>query len=751
MSEAFYDSMVEDQNEKSSDDFVEEELTEAQEEQLQREVERLVAEDVNTDVHVNTPPPADVPPAPLALDPDFTAIPEELRREKRWVVWVYDYRPADSKPWTKVPSNPHTGKKALSNVAETWGTFVQARHVYDQYHEPKGRVAGVGYMLGAQPDGLFGLDLDKCRDTATGTIEPWAVAIINRLDSYTEVSPSGTGVRIFARGTLPPGRRKTGKDHPNAIELYDNRRFLTVTGQRVQGTPTGLQDRQDEINAFHRELFPPEPEKAAPASTSGSAGPTSATTQQILDVAFKASNGPKVKKLWDGEWVDTYQSESDADMALCAMLAFYSGSDKDKLWAVFKDSPFFKGKDQKHLEKWDRPDYRDKTLAKAIDREEFYNWNRKSEDKQRERLGEMELELEKFFTQDRVEAGSAPAVSTPAPADTGVDPQVEFAEKRIKEIKDGHEAAKEAKRRRGYTMDEIDSFTPLRFIIKKHLVKNTLACLYGPSGVGKSFVALDYALCMAYGKDYLGEYRTKPGKVVYVSTEGKGGIKNRIHAWRKHHEYPNSTPNFIMAPVSFKLTEEDEAKELLTMIKKDLKAAPDLIIIDTLARNYGGDEDKVHDMSAFVENLEYIKNMTGATVLVVHHTGKDTSRGERGSSAFRGACDTSISVDESTDGKILVACEKQKDGAEPFESYKLSKIVMDLGEIEIDGEMEEQKSLVWVGQDRVKTRYELLPKPAKELLATIKTEFGSNDFVWGEAMNASGHPKATFSRWFKML
>ncbi|MGH8695713.1 MAG: hypothetical protein ACREVS_04510 [Burkholderiales bacterium] len=88
---------------------------------------------------------------------------------------------------------------------------------------------GIGYVLTAA-DGVVGIDLDKCRDPDTGVIAPWALAIVQQIDAYTEVSPSGTGVRIFAPGTLSGGGRN--RHH---VEMYTRGRYLTLTGHRLHG------------------------------------------------------------------------------------------------------------------------------------------------------------------------------------------------------------------------------------------------------------------------------------------------------------------------------------------------------------------------------------------------------------------------------------------------------------------------------------------------------------------------------------
>jgi putative DNA primase/helicase len=158
----------------------------------------------------------------LGVRPD--AIPGQLTGRDQWVSWRGEVR--DGRP-TKVPiQTAYPSRHASVDDPATWGSFLDA---VDAQSCPGLRLDGIGYVL-TPADGLVGIDLDHCRDRETGAIEPWALDIVQRVDSYTEVSPSGRGLRIFTRGVLPPGRRR--KDH---VEMYDSGRYLTLTGHRISG------------------------------------------------------------------------------------------------------------------------------------------------------------------------------------------------------------------------------------------------------------------------------------------------------------------------------------------------------------------------------------------------------------------------------------------------------------------------------------------------------------------------------------
>jgi putative DNA primase/helicase len=162
---------------------------------------------------------------PTYVPPSADSIPPELKGIDHWVAWRYELRPDRNGKLklTKVPVDPLTGTNAKTNDKTTWGTFEQAWARYE-----RDGLDGVGLVLTLEV-GIIGIDVDHCRIPESGIIDDEALAIVREIDSYTEISPSGTGVRIFARGKLPPKGRKKGR-----VEIYDSGRFLTVTGAHVE-------------------------------------------------------------------------------------------------------------------------------------------------------------------------------------------------------------------------------------------------------------------------------------------------------------------------------------------------------------------------------------------------------------------------------------------------------------------------------------------------------------------------------------
>ena len=204
------------------------------------------------------------------LDPNFDTIPDDLISLPQWVCWREEIR--DGKK-TKVPVNPRTGGNADCSRPDTWSTFLTAQaYYYGNNGNGKG-IRGVGFQV-TSDDPFVGIDLDDCRNPESGEIEPWAAEIIERLASYTEVSPSETGIRLFLKGKLPgPG------NHKGKIEIYESGRYLTLTGHHLEGTPETIEDRQSELVALHKELFPPQ---AKPQAAPRPAGSVSLGDQEIM-------------------------------------------------------------------------------------------------------------------------------------------------------------------------------------------------------------------------------------------------------------------------------------------------------------------------------------------------------------------------------------------------------------------------------------------------------------------------------------
>ena len=297
----------------------------------------------------------------IRVSVDKTAIPDALRDREMWVCWRVETRDGDP---TKVPVDPSGSGLAKANDPSTWSSFETATEYHDHADT---ETAGLGYMFAA--GGPFvGVDLDDCRNPETGDLDAWTREIVDSLDSYTEVSPSGTGVHVWIAGDLPDGGNRRGD-----VEMYDATRFFTVTGERVEGTPHSVASRQDALDAIHAEYIHDSGEggegDGVDTRTNGmdpgdSTGEVDLDDAELVAKAKNAANGDKFRQLWNGN-TSGYKSHSEADLALCSLLAFWTGGDHARIDRLFRESDLYR-------DKWDRDDYRDRTIAKALDRTEFY-------------------------------------------------------------------------------------------------------------------------------------------------------------------------------------------------------------------------------------------------------------------------------------------------------------------------------------------------------------------------------------------
>jgi len=222
----------------------------------------------------------------------------------------------------------------------------------------------------------------------------------------------------------------------------------------------------------------------------------------------------------------------------------------------------------------------------------------------------------------------------------------------------------------------------------KPLIKGLLDCgamsvLYGASNVGKTFVALDLAFHVAAGLPWRGRSVTKAA-VVYVAAEAGRGIHRRVAALRQHYaaeiaalEARGESVTLSIVPCPIDLRDDKGDTEALIGLIKAAAAAmgaePGLVFIDTLSRAIaGGDENSSVDMGAFVKHADRLRGATKAHTSVVHHSGKDTSKGARGHSLLRAAADTEIEI---ADGRIEVTKQREMEGGQVI-GFRLKEVIL---------------------------------------------------------------------------
>ncbi|WP_298128228.1 AAA family ATPase [Brevundimonas sp.] len=225
--------------------------------------------------------------------------------------------------------------------------------------------------------------------------------------------------------------------------------------------------------------------------------------------------------------------------------------------------------------------------------------------------------------------------------------------------------------------DDILSIPPIQWRVKGLLPTTGLAAIYGPSGSGKSFLALDLAFAIASGEDWFGR-RSVRCPVTFVMLEGEAGLHNRVVAWEKHHG--KSTPTDFAAIVQpFGLMVDQDLADLGCVLPDD-----GVVIIDTLNRAApAADENSSADMGKILHGAKRLQEVTGGLVVLIHHTGKDTSKGLRGHSSLYAALDAGVEVERTAAGRSW-RVGKAKDGEDGTSvPFVLRRIVL---EVDMDGD-----------------------------------------------------------------
>ncbi len=293
-------------------------------------------------------------PEPLPVH--FANIPERLRGFPHFIVWQYERVEDELK---KPPFDPKTGKRASVRNPETWGSLSDAQAAYEtkQY-------AGVGIVLTPEM-GIVGIDIDHC--ISEGKVSSDATRIVSAINSYTEVSPSGEGLRIMLEGKLPGQFRRTG-----SLELYEDLRYLTLTGHRIAQTPQDIQPRHRELSGLYQRIFQLDARHRGQENTGGGSGhrppgeyQRARSDETVLHKALLAKNGENFRRyytgdptLWEGAGAK-HQSQSEADFTLVLMLLYWTNGDSTQVDRLFRQSGLMR-------EKWNRPIKAGETYGERI-------------------------------------------------------------------------------------------------------------------------------------------------------------------------------------------------------------------------------------------------------------------------------------------------------------------------------------------------------------------------------------------------
>lgn len=550
-----------------------------------------------------------------SLEPLIDNIPAEMKARRQWLNWKYEAASGGSKP-KKPPYDPDSGQKVDSTDPANWRALDDAAGAVSKFD-------GIGFVF-SEDDPYCGIDLDNCRDPATGQIEEWATNIIKAANSYTEVSPSSCGVKIFCKAKNPASKGQKAPipkawGNSGEVEIYDQKRYFTVTGQKLPDAPATINEAQIVIDDLYRQVFVKEDDQKPKLEIvkPSLSGLTFGERAALEGAKF---TNQRLAELWEGKWDGLgYASQSEADFALCGDLIRIFGRDPATVDRIFRESGLFRPK-------WDEihgaQTYGMETISQVLE-----------------------------------------------DATIGLNPQISIP-------------ANEAKSS-CFKIDDVNHYSsgrflksepqPLSWLLEDSLPLGQFGLIVSNGGLGKSFLLLQLGYAVAGLHPFLGGlYHVARGKVFMVFGEDNDEV---IH--HRLYSIANQGPNQgvykgIRTQVHQNLRQNlftmsicGEDARLMKLDGKTYRPTPafddlldavksidhlKLVVLDPLSRFFSGDENDSSAANFFCTLMERIAAETGASVIVSQHTNKAATaansagrRGDlvqesiRGSSAFTNA------------------------------------------------------------------------------------------------------------------
>jgi len=539
---------------------------------------------------------------------------------RRWAVWKAIWNESRQK-YDKIPCSPQHYGLSTKKVSE-WGDFDTAAKVLSL--NPT-RYSGLGLVLTGLT-GVVGIDLDECRQD--GQIAPWAKAIVETMGSYTEISPSGNGLRILALGEF----HTDWNNHDIGIEVYSGHtpRFLTITGDTKLArpmVPAQPQALQALFDGMRKSSLPT-------ANVIPIEMPELISELALPDVAEMSIPEATRELLLHGP-SDDVQDRSGALHAAGVHLYSAGYDDATVLSILASSQPVM-----------------DIALA--------------------HRRQDPDRALQYLWLEHCQKA--KPKATTPTDVlfefdDLSADPEVVASAKKAAAAAVIHE-------------NRFNVETTVEFIVRRKatwLIKGVLpranfGVFYGASGSGKSFFVFDLAAAIARGVDWRGKKTTK-ARVLWIAAEGQEDMRKRVHGYCMAQGIQPEELDMKFISDAPDLRNLVDVKALVKQIKKHGEF--DLIVIDTLAQVMpGGNENSGEDMGMVMGHCKEITRLTGAMVTPVHHSGKDESRGARGWSGLRAACDFEFEIIRA-DADRVATVTKMKGGADGAEyGFRLRTLVV---------------------------------------------------------------------------
>lgn len=556
-----------------------------------------------------------LPAKPIVIGLNLGEIPTELRERKQWVLWRY-LPPVDGKDkWRKVPYQT-SGVKAATNAPATWNDFADVLATFEGSD-----FDGIGYVFSAT-DPYVGIDWDHAYDEdISPTVLPW----LRDLNTYCELSTSGTGIHALLKARYPFDRGRKSQQ----VEIYKAKRFFCMTGRRFDTLPAEPRERQETFDRLVAYYFPADPGSNSHDRT---VGVITFDDAQIIERCRHAANSYKFLALWEGNWEGLdYPSRSEAEYALLGILKFWT-KDEAQLARLMNASGL-------RRPKWDSRRGQETYLTRSIGNTvaaggESYAGGPTPVVGGR---GNGSINLDDLADDDLAELLAESSDAEEEPAVEAINPR--------------------------YTLhwadEALDDIPPIDWVVDELFARGSVSLIVGAPATKKTYSMLDCAVCVAMGDVWLGKL-TQQGMVLVIDEEsGDRRLKRRLKRLLRGHELGPGVPIAHTSLEMFNLLSSPADYKYIDGLMAQTK--PALVIIDALADVMpGGDENSVKDTHPVFQKLRSLAEKHNCAILVIHHATKQG--GYRGSSAIAGAVDLMLMVDsEKGQTSIVFRTEKSRD------------------------------------------------------------------------------------------
>lgn len=572
----------------------------------------------------------------------YALVPKVLRQQNNWLTWKLKTNKAGKKR-TKVPVFPDK-KKNFSPIRDEPFPFDTVK---DRTSRASG---GIGFLL-RHPLKIgsgyaVALDIDGCRDPKTGAIQPWADKIVHYhcLGSYTEITPSETGLRTWVKVEQLPGKKErigkvtdeTFSQAPNCdknpeMDVYGagTPAYVTVSGKQLPGTSADLKTIRD--LEWIRERFPLAFKKRDELDGEIPKGRGKAPTYEEIHEELKHNR--EAQLLIGGDY-DTVLKGYTGDVSASSgywrlvqhVLLAAKGHGDVAIEFLIDETKFGEG----FVESADPLRYsRDTWVAKNVI-------------KASKHVSAGEASLEGFEPINKSEAPEEKKTSA-------MFHQIVEFQRRVK---------------------------PVDFLVYEVLPRTGIAQIFGEPGVGKTPWAISLALHVATGAEtWFGHEVDIHGPVLYIAGEDEAGVNDRITAQATQDgiDYDDETPLYV-TDKPLLLDDLKTRKRAAREIKRLLDDQPPaMIVVDTLAANFGGDENDNKDVGQYIFNLKSLSHEIGGTlILMIHHSGRANKERERGASTMFAALDAQFRVDRRPDlgvEALALTSRRRKGWAKPGDIF----------------------------------------------------------------------------------